>query len=166
MRAEPRRKERSTTREEMVLLLERMDIGHLAMMAEDGPYVVPVNYLFAEGCIYLHSGAKGKKMEALRADPRVCFLVDETGPQVTWDRGCGISQIYESVMCFGRAEFIEEREERKRILILMIRKFMRGEDALPLVDRNVDNTAVLRIRVEEMTGKANRLGPIHRIVPK
>ncbi len=166
MRAEPRRKDRSTTRKEMELLLERMDIGHLAMMAEDGPYVVPVNYLFAEGCIYLHSGVKGRKMEALRADPRICFLVDEAGPQVTWDRGCGISQIYESVMCFGRTEFIEEREERKRILTMMIRKFTRGEEAPPLLDRNVDNTAVLRIRVEAMTGKANRLGPIHHIVRK
>ena len=35
-------------------------------------------------------------------------VVDEVGPQVTWEKGCGVSQIYRSVTCFGRAEFVED----------------------------------------------------------
>jgi nitroimidazol reductase NimA-like FMN-containing flavoprotein (pyridoxamine 5'-phosphate oxidase superfamily) len=90
--------------------------------------------------------------------------VDEVGPQVTWDRGCGISQIYESVICFGKAEFVEELDEKSRVLELMVREFIRGDPPLPLVRGNVKNTALIRICVEWMTGKANRISPLHRIV--
>jgi hypothetical protein len=99
----------------MELLLERMPVGRLAVTTADGPYAVAVNYLFFEGDIYFHSGREGRKIEALRADPRLCFLVDDPGPQVLSERGCGITQIYESVVCFGRAEFVEDHAEKRRI---------------------------------------------------
>ncbi len=102
-------------------------------------------------------------MDALRTDPRVCFLVEEVGPQVTWRHGCGISQIYESVMCFGKAEIVEEVQERKRILERMINKFVPVE-APAMKEGNIPNTAVVRIRIEWMTGKANRLNPEHTLV--
>jgi len=145
----------------MEALLDRMPVGRLGLSTEDGPYVVPVNYVFAEGCIYFHSGRKGKKVEALRANPRVCFLVDEPGPQVRWEQGCGITQIYESVMCFGKAEFIEEIAERRRILEMLIGKYVPSDNHVPLLDRNVENVAVVRIHIEWMTGKANRISSLH-----
>lgn len=151
-------------RREMEALLERMPVGRLGLSTEDGPYVVPVNYVFAERCIYFHSGPKGKKVEALRADPRVCFLVDEPGPQVIWDVGCGTTQIYESVMCFGKAEFIEEIPERRRILETMISKYVPSDKHLPILTKSLENTTVVRIRIEWMTGKANRISSLHRKV--
>ena len=51
---------------------------------------------------------KDRKIEALRADPSVCFLVDDAGPRVLFEQGCGISQIYESGICFGKAEFVDD----------------------------------------------------------
>ena len=147
----------------MEALLHRHAVGRLALGTEEGPYVVPLNYLFADGCIYLHSGPQGKKIEALRADPRVCFLVDEPGPQVTWEHGCGISQVYESVMCFGKAEFVETLEEKRRILEMMVRDFVPAR-LLPLTDGQIERTAVVKIPVDWMTGKANRLSPAHTVV--
>jgi len=124
---------------------------------------LPVNYLFADDCIYFHSGPKGRKVEALRVDPRVCSLVDDPGPQVTWERGCGISQIYESVMCFGRAVFMERLEE-KGILERMVHKFVPAESPVFLKDKDIENTAVVKIHIEWMTGKANRVTPSHTII--
>jgi uncharacterized protein len=165
MRTEPRRRERAMEgRGEMAALLDRMAVGRLALITKEGPYVVPVNYLFADDCIYFRSGPKGKKVEALRADPRVCFLVDEPGPQVTWERGCGISQIYESVMCFGRADFVERLEEKRQILERMVHKFVPAESPVPLKDKDIDNTVVVKIYIEWITGKANRVTPVHKII--
>ena len=147
---------------EMDRLLDRMPVGRLGMSTDDGPYVVPVNFIYADECIYFHSGLKGKKVEALRTDPRVCFVVDEPGPQVTWEQGCGITQIYESVMCFGKAEFIKDISERRRILEMLISKYLPGNNHVTLLDRNVKNTAVVRLRIEQMTGKANRIGSMHQ----
>jgi nitroimidazol reductase NimA-like FMN-containing flavoprotein (pyridoxamine 5'-phosphate oxidase superfamily) len=153
------------TSREMELLLERMPVGRLAVVTEDGPYIVTVNYLFFEGNIYFHSGVSGRKMEALQADSRVCFLVDEVGPQVVWEEGCGISQIYKSVVCFGKAEFVEEPFEKKEMLERMVQKYVpSGYPFSPMTDQNVNKTAVVKIVIESMSGKENVLPPSHTVL--
>ncbi len=149
----------------MELLLEGMPVGRLAVTTEDGPYVVAVNYLFLEGNIYFHSGQGGRKMEALRADSRVCFLVDDVGPQVIWERGCGITQIYKSVVCFGKAEFVEGPIEKMRILEKLVQKYVPSDQPFPpMTDQNIAKTAVVKIVVESMSGKENVLSPLHTVL--
>jgi nitroimidazol reductase NimA-like FMN-containing flavoprotein (pyridoxamine 5'-phosphate oxidase superfamily) len=166
MRTEPRREERTmNTAQEMELLLKRMPVGRLAVMTEDGPYIVALNFLFLEGSIYFHSAQAGRKIEALRAASRVCFLVDDVGPQVLWERGCGISQIYKSVICFGKAEFVEGPIEKRRILESMVRKFVPANYHLPpLSDQNIKKTAVVKIVIESMSGKENVLSSAHTVL--
>jgi hypothetical protein len=166
MRMDVRRRNRvMKTSGDMEALLEKMPVGRLAVVTDDGPYVVPVNYLFLEGSIYFHSALSGRKMDALRADPRVCFLVDEVGPQVIWDEGCGISQIYKSVVCFGRAEFVKDPTEKRRVLEIMIGKLVPPNYPLPVIeDQNVQGTAVVRVIIEGMTGKENLLSPTHTVL--
>jgi uncharacterized protein len=163
---ELRRKERAMkTFREMELLLERMPVGRLAVTTQEGPYMVAVNFLFYEGSIYFHSGLAGRKMEALRADPRVCFLVDEIGPQVLWEQGCGISQVYKSVVCFGKAEFVEGQAEKRKILDKMMQKFVPPSyPSTPMKDQNIKKTAVVRIVIESMSGKENPLSPAHAVI--
>jgi nitroimidazol reductase NimA-like FMN-containing flavoprotein (pyridoxamine 5'-phosphate oxidase superfamily) len=159
MKKKPRRKDRTIeNRKEMEALLDRMAVGRLGLTTNEGPYVVPLNYLYADGCIYLHSSLEGRKMDILRDNPRVCFLVDEVGPQVEWDIGCGFTQIYESVMCFGSSELVEDHEEKRHILEQMIRKFTPSNHSLQSLDaKGVKATAVVKIQVDWMTSKANRL---------
>ncbi len=166
MKQYPRRRDRMIKDQiDMEALLNRMPVGRLGLATDEGPYVVPVNYLYADGCIYLHSGLKGRKMDVLRGNPSVCFLVDELGPQVLWDRGCGISQIYESVMCFGTAELVEDNEEKRRILEQIIRKFVPSNYSKTLEANGINNTSVVRIHVDWMTCKANRINSKHKILP-
>jgi nitroimidazol reductase NimA-like FMN-containing flavoprotein (pyridoxamine 5'-phosphate oxidase superfamily) len=153
------------TSREMELLLERIPVGRLAVTTKDGPYIVAVNYLFFEGSIYFHSGLSGRKVEALQADSRVCFLVDEVGPQVLWEQGCGISQIYKSVVCFGKAEFVEGPIVKRGILERMVQKYVPSSYPFsPMKDQNVKKTAVVRIVIESMSGKANVLSPSHTVL--
>ena len=149
----------------MELLLENMPVGRLAVTTEDGPYVVALNYLFLEGNIYFHSGLAGRKMDALRADSRVCFLVDDVGPQVSWEQGCGISQIYKSVVCFGRAEFVEGPVEKMQILEKLMQKYVPANQPIsPIKNQNIEKTAVVKIVVESMSGKANVLSSSHTVL--
>ena len=166
MRTELRRKHRAMkTPEEMELLLKRMPVGRLAVMTEDGPYIVAVNYLFFEGSIYFHSASSGRKVEALQDDSRVCFLVDKVGPQVLWEQGCGISQIYRSVVCFGKAEFVKNLIEKRGILEKIVQKYVPSSHPLPpMKDQNIEKTAVVRIVIESMSGKANVLSPSHTVL--
>ncbi|MBT1074965.1 pyridoxamine 5'-phosphate oxidase family protein [Geobacter grbiciae] len=166
MKTEPRRTDRKIkTPREMELLLERMPVGRLAVVTEDGPYVVAVNYVFFENCIYFHSGLSGRKMEALQADPRVCFLVDEVGPLVLLERSCGISQVYKSVVCFGKAGVVEGSLEKRAILERMVQKYVPSTYPVPPIgDENIENTAIVRIAIESMSGKENPLSPVHTVI--
>jgi len=166
MSTEIRRKDRvMRTSQEMELLLEEAAVGRLAVTTKDGPYVVPVNYLFFEGNIYFHSALSGRKVESIQANPRVCFLVDEVGPQILYERGCGISQIYKSVICFGKAEFVEDPIEKRAILERLVQKYVPSSYPFPpMKDQNIQMTAVLRIVVETMSEKAHEPSPTHTVL--
>ncbi len=166
MKTELRRKERGMkTSRDMELLLECMPVGRLAVTTGEGPYIVAVNYVFIEGSIYFHSGLAGRKIEGLRADPRVCFMVDEIGPQVLWEQGCGISQIYKSVVCFGKTEFVERQAEKRAILEKMVQKYVPSRYPIsPMKDENIKKTAVVRIVIDSMSGKENKLSPAHTVI--
>ena len=166
MQKVPRRKDRTIDdRKEIEALLDRMPVGRLGLTTDEGPYVLSVNYLPTEGCIYFHSAREGKKMDALRDNPRVCFLVEDVGSQVQWKVGCGFSQIYESVICFGNSELVENEEEKRLILDQLTKRFLPSEVSLqPFDPKKVKNTAVVKIKVDWMTAKANRLTPDKKII--
>ena len=54
------------------------------MTGTDGwPYVIPMNFGYTwdeDGLtLYFHGGVKGKKIDSLGADPRICFELDCEG---------------------------------------------------------------------------------------
>ncbi|HJZ79224.1 MAG TPA: pyridoxamine 5'-phosphate oxidase family protein [Pyrinomonadaceae bacterium] len=53
-------------------VLRRGKCGHLGCIDGDEPYVVPINYLVQEGCIYSHS-LPGRKISAMREHPPRVF---------------------------------------------------------------------------------------------
>jgi nitroimidazol reductase NimA-like FMN-containing flavoprotein (pyridoxamine 5'-phosphate oxidase superfamily) len=58
--------------------LESVEILHFATLGEDGaPIVRPVNFLYQNGKIYIHSGPKSGKISQIRRDPRVCLEATE-----------------------------------------------------------------------------------------
>ena len=74
--------------------------------------MVPVNFGYAKGCIYVHSSLKGRKMDILRDHPRVCFEVDLEVEVVTGERPCDYTTNYKSVIGFGQAKLLEDDEAK------------------------------------------------------
>src|SRR5688572_6990821 len=82
-------------------LLSRAKFGRLACARDNQPYVVPMNFAF-DGDRYLYGFATlGKKVEWMRANPLVCFEVDEVKNQNDWS----------SVIVFGCYEELPDRPE-------------------------------------------------------
>ena len=77
-----RRKDREITgRENIEPILQACKVCRVAMTGTDGwPYVIPMNFGYTwdeDGLtLYFHGGVKGKKIDSLKADPRVCFEMD------------------------------------------------------------------------------------------
>ena len=56
---EMRRKRQLISKEESEAILQKATAGTLALLGDDGyPYVVPISYVYKDGCLYFHSALK------------------------------------------------------------------------------------------------------------
>ncbi len=89
-------------------------VGRLGICLESGPYVVPVGYAYADGKIFFHTCSKGLKMTVLRRNANVCFEVDEA---------LSDASMFKSVIVFGTAEIIGDKERMISYLQRLIDKY-------------------------------------------
>ena len=55
-------------------MLERFVVGRMATINQEGvPVIKPVNFLYLDGKIYIHSSKKGEKVEDIRRESPVCL---------------------------------------------------------------------------------------------
>jgi uncharacterized protein len=71
------------TSEECRELLVRTGFGHLGCARNDEPYVVPIYFVYEEERLYGFS-TFGKKIEWMRANPKVCIEVDDVSSHFSW----------------------------------------------------------------------------------
>jgi uncharacterized protein len=143
------------SREEMEKLLREEDTGYLGLSLDGAPYVVPLNYYYNNGRIVFHCGLKGKKLDYLKTNPRVCFTVGRRSGGVREHGGgnpCHVDS--DSVICYGKARVLDDIDERKAALNAFNRCFKAGAADIPL--ERVINCCVVEIGVSEMTGRQER----------
>jgi len=140
------------TAEEIEELLSQAFVGRLGTCRDDQPYVVPVCFAYYKGRIYFHCAPKGRKMENMKANPRVCFQVDEHRlvPSLT---PCDFTMHYRSVLVFGRVRFLMNPDEKLKILKIMVDKYDSTKLAKPLDEAMTHQVEVGEITVEEISGK-------------
>jgi len=136
-------------------LFDDCHVGRLGTVGLDGyPMVKPLNFVYAEGHIYLHSAREGEKIEDIRRDNRVCFEVDLPIALVkAAENPCGAEYLYRSVIIKGRAFIVEDEAERLHGLKLLMEKYQPEGGFGPFLEEKLKLTAVIRIDIEEMTGK-------------
>ncbi len=135
-------------------LLKRGQVCHLAMCDGDRPYVVPLCYGYADGAIYIHCAREGRKLEVLRKNPNVCFEVTIDGHVTKGETTCGWSFAYQSVIGFGRGEFIEDDARKREALDVIMRQF--GGPAGPYSEGSLARTLIIKVEIESMTGKRSK----------
>ena len=144
-------KEFIESRTEMEEILLRETIGWLATTADGRPYAVPLNYAYIDGKIYFHCALEGKKLDAIRANPEVCFAVGRQEGEIRRHRGSVCHPDNESVLCFGRARVLEDYEEKAAALNAFNRAFEPKAEDLP--EKAARGCGVVEIAVREMTGR-------------
>jgi nitroimidazol reductase NimA-like FMN-containing flavoprotein (pyridoxamine 5'-phosphate oxidase superfamily) len=133
---------RALNQDETRALLSEARIGRLGCVVDGGPYVVPVNYVFHDDHIYVHS-LPGRKIMALRANPRACLQVDDIQDAYHW----------RSAIAFGRYEEVTDDGERRWAVRRLLSRFpdLTPVESVPVHDGQ-SSVIIFRIRVEEMTG--------------
>lgn len=126
--------------DEIESLLHSAIVGRIACcdhgLGGDGrPYLVPLAFGYDGESVYAHSGP-GRKLDLMRAEPRVTFEVDEAAAPDRW----------RSVIAEGEFEEIDDPAERERAL----RAIYRAPAALPDLGQQ---TVVYRIRLTAKSGR-------------
>jgi len=134
-------------------LLQRAEYVHLSLWDGEKPYTVPVSFGYADRALYFHSSLKGRKAEALRACDRVGFSAVVEYSLSRQLKGCDFTAHFKSVCGVGRAAFLEDPAEKARALDVIMRHY--GGPEGHYKPEVLQITAVVRVDVEEMTGKAN-----------
>jgi len=153
-----RRSERELrNRETVISMLERSPIGRIATVNQKGfPVIKPVNFLYLDGRVYLHSSAKGEKIEDIQRGSLVCFEVDDPVAYVAAGASaCEASYYYRSILIKGKAAFVKDRDKKMRILERMMEKYQPERTGREMSEEILEKTAVIEVLAKEITGKEN-----------
>jgi nitroimidazol reductase NimA-like FMN-containing flavoprotein (pyridoxamine 5'-phosphate oxidase superfamily) len=153
-----RRPERELTDQETIAaILRQAPIGRMATVNRRGiPIIKPVNFLYLDRKIYIHSSMKGEKIEDIQRGSPICFEVDEPIAYVIASQmACKASYYYRSIIIKGKATLVKDLDKKVKVLNKMMGKYQpEGNDGEISVEV-LKKTAVIEILIEEITGKEN-----------
>lgn len=148
-----RRSEKEITdRTEIDKILHEAEIIHLAMIDGSSPYLVALNFVYADQALYMHSAREGRKIDILTRNNSVAFQT-ETGVELVLAKDAwNCSTHYKSVFGTGKAFLIDEKDEKKKALDLLMTKH-KGQADYEYPDNVLNRTLVIKVEIDSITGK-------------
>ncbi|HEW94061.1 MAG TPA: pyridoxamine 5'-phosphate oxidase family protein [Thermoprotei archaeon] len=132
-------------------ILYRGQVCRIALCVDGKPYIIPMNYGYKDGIIYLHTSINSMKLELIRRNNFICFEVDTDLELVVNEDPCKTSMRYKSVIGCGSAYIIEDNTEKTNALNIITLKYLGRRYTYKSSDLN--RTAVIKIVVEEASAK-------------
>jgi len=136
------------TEKECVALATRSSLARLACALDNQPYIIPVQFAYDSGFIYVLSTI-GQKIEWMRENPKVCVAIDEIVSDSQWS----------SVVVTGKYEELHEprhREEREHARELLERRNRWWQNAFAerqaKEGEHLVDPIFFRIKIDSMTG--------------
>jgi uncharacterized protein len=143
-------------REALAGILEGADACRLAFAVAGEAYIVTMSFGYEwEGelpVLYFHCAREGRKLEAMRANPRVCFELDAERELATGDSPCDWGMRYASIVGYGILAEVPGEAERKSGLDSVMRHYG-WKGAGGYAEGALRATTVLSLRVDELCGK-------------
>lgn len=156
-----RREREVTDINEIIKILDESKVLHLGMVDGDEPYVVPMNYGYTlengKLTIWLHGAKRGRKLDVMRANPKVFFEMECGITPFEGEIACKYGITYASIMGKGIAEIVEDIETKKSALSVLM-KTQTGKD-FEFEDKMAAVVSIIRIDVSEFTAK-HRPSPV------
>jgi nitroimidazol reductase NimA-like FMN-containing flavoprotein (pyridoxamine 5'-phosphate oxidase superfamily) len=148
-----RRKEKEILDKSIInKILTESEICRIAMLDGTEPYMVPLNYGYADNVIYMHSAPEGRKIELLKANNWVCFEMEYAQEIIKQDEPCGWTTKYLSIIGYGNIEIITDLESKKKGLDIIMQKYgYSGQSKYN--EGSLSRMVLLQLKVEKVTGK-------------
>lgn len=149
------------SKEKIIEFLNSQPAGRIASIDNNGyPQIIPMNFVYYDGLIYMHSHPFGEKLENIRRNPNVGFEVDQHICFLPsyYFHPTDASQadtLYISVVIKGKAEIVHNNEEKARALNALMEKYQK-EGRYEMLDANmpsVHEVAIIKVIPTDMRGK-------------
>lgn len=149
------------SRQKIIQFLNDEHVGRICSIDKDGyPQVIPMNFVFLNDAVYMHSHTRGEKLDNIQANSKVGFEVDkelEFLPSY-FTHPTDASQadtLYISVVIKGTGIIVQDRQEKTLALNGLMEKYQpegRYEKLTPDMGV-VDEVAIIKVVPKTMRGK-------------
>jgi nitroimidazol reductase NimA-like FMN-containing flavoprotein (pyridoxamine 5'-phosphate oxidase superfamily) len=141
--------------------LNQEHVGRVASVDEHGfPQIIPMNFVFLNDAVYMHSHVKGEKLENISRNNKVGFEADrelEFLPSYFEDphNASLADTLYISIVIKGIASFISDREEKTLALNGLMEKYQPEGQYDPIQSdmRVLDAVSVIKVTPQTLHGK-------------
>lgn len=149
------------SRAKIIEFLNQQETGRICSVDSNGyPQIIPMNFVFVEDAIYMHSHTKGEKLENIKRNQKVGFEVDkslEFLPSYFTDPvdASQADTLYISVVIKGKASIITDRNEKTLALNALMKKYQPegGYEPIKPEMQVVDEVAIIRVVPISIRGK-------------
>ncbi len=147
-----RRKEKEISeKSEIESIIHKSIVCRVGLSNDNFPYIVPLCFGYKDNTIYVHGSLEGKKIDILKKNSNVCFEFDIDAGIVKNENACDWGIRYRSIIGFGKASFIDNPEQKRNALNIIMNQYSEGAFEFP--DSMINKTSVIKIEITNMTGK-------------
>lgn len=149
------------SKEKMSQFLNQQETGRICSIDKDGyPQIIPMNFVYTNDAIYMHSHTKGEKLENIKKNSKVGFEVDQSLeflPSYFTDPkdASQADTLYISVVIKGVGSIVNDRNEKAMALNSLMKKYQPegGYESIKPDMGVVDEVAIIKIVPNMMRGK-------------
>ncbi len=149
------------SKEKIKEFLNAEHVGRISSLDKDGyPQIIPMNFVYLDDAIYIHSHTKGEKLDNIRANQKVGFEVDrelEFLPSYFEDPDDAslADTLYISVVIKGIGKIVDEKSEKTLALNGLMKKYQPegGYEPIKPDMQVLDEVAVIKVTPETIRGK-------------
>lgn len=149
------------SKEKLIEFLNKQETGRICSIDKDGyPQIIPMNFVFVNDVVYMHSHTKGEKLENIKQNNKVGFEVDQSLEFLPsyFTHPTDASQadtLYISVVIKGTGIIVNERKEKTLALNSLMKKYQPegGYESISPDMAVVDEVAIIKVIPTTMRGK-------------
>ena len=149
------------SKEKIIEFLNSQQTGRISSIDENGyPQIIPMNFVFINDAVYMHSHIRGEKLDNIRRNKKVGFEVDkslEFLPSYFSDPTDAslADTLYISVVIKGNGSIVSDKEEKTTALNGLIKKYQPegGYEPIKPEMEVLKEVEVIKIVPESLKGK-------------